>query len=168
MVHKTEVNLQDAFAGESQANRRYIFFAAKAEKDGFPQVAKLFRAAADAETIHARNHYQVMDAIGTTADNLLAAVLGEHQEYTGMYPIFIEDAQADRNERARQSFTWANKVEEVHHGYFKQALDMVKAGETPEDAEYWVCQRCGNTVTQQPGEPCPICGAKPEMFRKVD
>lgn len=168
MEYKTEDNLQGAFNGESQANRRYIFFADKAEKEGFPQLAKLFRAVAEAETVHARNHFSAMDAVGSTRDNLLAAVIGEHQEFTAMYPMFIEDAKVDQNARAERSFDWANQVEKIHHGFFEKALETVKAGETPADATYYVCQVCGNTVTGEPPEKCPVCGAPAKAFVKVE
>jgi rubrerythrin len=168
MVYKTEGNLQEAFGGESKANRRYVFFAEKAEKDGYPQVARLFRAVAEAETVHARNHFNAMDAVGSTKDNLTAASIGEHQEFTGMYPAFIEMAGEERNERARRSFGWANEVEKVHHAYFEAALEAVKAGRTPVDNTYYVCQVCGNTVTGAPPEKCPICGAAGNQFKKVE
>ena len=168
MAYKTEGNLQDAFGGESEANRRYTYYADKAEKDGYPQVARLFRAVANAENIHARNHYFVMDAVGTTQENLLAAVIGEHKEYTGMYPLFIDDARVERNDRAERSFTWANKVEEIHHGLFQELLNAVKAGEQPADATYYVCQVCGNTVAGEAPDTCPICGAAKESFEKVE
>jgi rubrerythrin len=167
MKYETESNLLEAFGGESKANRRYLFFADKAGEEGYPQVARLFRAVAEAETVHARNHLNAMDAIGSTADNLLAASIGEHQEFTGMYPVFIEKAEEERNERARVTFQWANAVEKVHHGYFEAALEAVKAGEKPAEATYYVCQVCGNTVTGEPPERCPICGAPRERFKKV-
>ncbi len=166
--YNTEDNLKDAFAGESEANRRYTFYAEKAEKDGYAQVASLFRAVANAETVHAKNHFTVLDAIGSTQDNLLAAVMGEYSEFTGMYPEFIEDAQKDRNARAEKSFDWANKVERLHHELFEKALESVKAGKDPENAVYYVCQVCGNTVTGEPPEVCPICGAKRIAFHLID
>ena len=166
--YRTEDNLKDAFAGESEANRRYTFYAEKAEKDGYPQVAKLFRAVASAETVHARNHFTVLDAIGETQDNLLAAVIGEYSEFTGMYPEFIDDAQKDRNVRAERSFDWASKVERLHHGLFEKVLKVVKDGQQPEDETYYVCQVCGNTVTGEAPEQCPICGAKKAAFQKID
>jgi len=144
MKYKTEENLLEAFGGESKANRRYLFYAEKAEKEGFPQVARLFRAVAEAETVHARNHLNVLDAIGSTRDNLLAATIGEHQEFTGMYPVFIEVAKEERNDRADRSFALANAVEKVHHGYFEATLKDIKGGKTPADATYYVCQVCGN------------------------
>jgi rubrerythrin len=168
MVYKTENNLQEAFGGESKANRRYMFYAEKAEKDGYPQVAKLFRAVAEAETVHARNHLNAMDAIGTTKDNLMAASIGEHQEFTGMYPLFIEVAEEERNDRADRSFALANAVEKIHHGYFEAALKDIKAGKKPEDATYYVCQVCGNTVTGSVPDKCSICGSASRAFKKID
>jgi rubrerythrin len=168
MAYQTENNLQEAFGGESKANRRYVFFAEKADKEGHPQVARLFRAVAEAETVHARNHLNAMDAIGSTRDNLMAASIGEHQEFTGMYPHFIEVAKQEMNERAERTFDWANKVEKIHYGYFEAALKSVKEGKKPEDATYYVCQVCGNTVTGSPPDKCPICGSAARVFKKME
>ena len=168
MPYKTENNLQEAFGGESKANRRYMLFAEKADKDGYPQVAKLFRAVAEAEMIHARNHLNAMDAIGSTKDNLLAASIGEHQEFTGMYPVFIQIAKEEMNDRAARTFDFANKVEKIHYGYFEAALKDVKEGKKPADNTYYVCQVCGNTVTGSAPEKCPICGAAAKAFKKVE
>jgi rubrerythrin len=167
-AYKTDNNLQEAFGGESKANRRYMFFAEKAEKEGFPAVAKLFRAAAEAETVHARNHLNALDAIGGTSDNLMAASIGEHQEFTSMYPAFIELAMEERNERAERTFKWANAVEKVHHGLFEAALAEVKAGKKPAEKTYYVCQVCGNTVEGSAPDKCPICGAPAKAFKKVE
>jgi rubrerythrin len=166
--YKTDENLQEAFGGESKANRRYIFFAEKAEKEGFPGVAKLFRAVAEAETVHARNHLNALDALGTTKENLMAASIGEHQEFTGMYPMFIEVAKEERNDRADRTFTLANIVEKIHHGLFEVALNEVKEGKKPAEATYYVCQVCGNTVAGSPQDKCSVCGAPKERFKKVD
>jgi rubrerythrin len=168
MAYQTENNLQEAFGGESKANRRYLFFAEKAEKEGYPQVAKLFRAVAEAETVHARNHLNAIDAIGSTKDNLLAAVMGEHEEFTAMYPAFIEKANEERNDRATRTFKYANEVEKIHHGYFEAALEAVKTNKQIEDKTYYVCQVCGNTVTGEPPERCPICGAPAKAFKKME
>jgi len=168
MPYKTENNLQEAFAGESQANRRYTFYAEKADKEGYPQIAKLFRAVAEAETVHARNHLNAMDAIGTTKDNVMAANISEHQEFMGMYPHFIEVAKEEMNERAERTFDWANKVEKIHYGYFEAALQDVKEGKTPADNTYFVCQVCGNTVMGSAPDKCPICGAPAKAFKKID
>jgi len=168
MAYKTENNLLEAFGGESKANRRYSFFAEKAEKEGYTGVARLFRAVAEAETVHARNHLNAMDAIGSTKDNLTAASMGEHQEFTGMYPYFIEVANEERNARAKISFDWANRVEKIHFGYFEAALKTVKEGGKPEEAVYYVCQVCGNTVTGSVPEKCPICGSAAKAFKKVE
>ena len=168
MAYKTENNIQEAFGGESQANRRYMFFAEKAEKEGYPQVAKLFRAVAEAETVHARNHINTLDAIGATKDNLLAASLGEQMEFTKMYPAFIGMAREEKNDRAERTFDWANKVEKIHFGYFEAALKDVKAGKKPADATYYVCQVCGNTVTGDVPDKCSVCGSGSKAFKKID
>ena len=164
----TEKNLQDAFAGESQANRRYLFFADKAEKEGYPQTARLFRAAAEAETVHARNHFNVMDGVGSTRDNLLAAVMGEHHEFTRMYPPFIEQAKSEESERAEVSFQYANEVEQIHHDHFQAALKALEAGQQPKDEPYFVCPVCGNTVAGEAPQKCPICGAPGDKFKRVE
>jgi rubrerythrin len=166
-VYKTEENLKSAFAGESQANRRYLVFADKAEKEGHPQVARLFRAAADAETVHARNHMEAMDAIGTTMDNLTAAAIGEHYEFTRMYPPFIAAAEEEQNNRAVRSFSLANEVEQIHHGLFEAALKSVEKGEAIKDKPYFVCQVCGNTVLEEAPDKCPVCGAFGK-FKKIE
>ena len=168
MAYKTEENLQDAFAGESTANRRYTYFAMKAEDDGYPQIARLFRAIAEAESVHALNHLKAMDAIGSTRDNVTAGSIGEHQEFTRIYPAFIEKAVEERNERARLTFSWANAVEKIHHGYFEEALKAVTDGTQLEEMTYCVCQTCGNTIIGEAPEKCPICGAVREMFKKID
>jgi rubrerythrin len=168
MPYETENNLREAFSGESQANRRYTFFAEKAEKEGYPQVAKLFRAVAEAETIHARNHLNAMDAIGSSKDNVMAASMGEHQEFTAMYPHFIDTAKHEMNDRAERTFDWANKVEKIHYSYFEATLKAMKAGQKPEDETYYVCQVCGNTVKGAAPDKCPICGSPAKVFKKME
>ncbi len=167
-MSNTQKNLQDAFAGESQANRRYLFFADKADKEGHPQVARLFRAVAEAETAHARNHFRTMGNIQSTKDNLGVAIGGEHYEFTKMYPGFIEEAKTENNTDAETSFTWANKVEKIHHSFYQEALRAVESGQKLKDEAYFVCQRCGNTVTGEAPEQCPICGASRSMFKRVE
>ena len=165
---RTEENLQEAFAGESQANRRYLFFADKADKEGYPQVARLFRAAAEAETVHARNHFTAMDGIGSTKDNLTAAARGEHYEFTSMYPPFIAKAEEEDNKRAQRSFEYANEVEQIHHGLFEAAMKAFDAGQQLKDEPYFVCLVCGNTVAGEAPEKCPICGAPGSKFKRVE
>ncbi|HTY82199.1 MAG TPA: rubrerythrin family protein [Dehalococcoidales bacterium] len=166
--YKTDNNLHEAFAGESKANRRYMFFAEKAEKEGYSGVARLFRAVAEAETVHARNHLNALDAIGGTKENLMAAAIGEHQEFTGMYPVFVEVAQEERNDRAERTFRLAEAVEKIHHGLFESALEDVKKGEKPGESAYYVCQVCGNTVAGAPPEKCPVCGAPAKSFKRIE
>ncbi len=164
-MSKTEQNLQEAFAGESQANRKYLAFAKKAEEEGYPQVAKLFRAAAEAETVHAHNHLRELGGIKSTRENLEAAISGESYEFQNMYPQMIEDAKQEGNEGALRSFNFANEVEKIHAELYKKALENLGKNE---EVDYYVCQVCGNTVEGAPSDKCPICGAKKEAFKKID
>ncbi|TEU17908.1 MAG: rubrerythrin family protein [Dehalococcoidia bacterium] len=164
----TKDNLDAAFAGESQANRKYLFFAEKAEQEGHKQVAKLFRAAADAETAHARNHLKVMQGIKSTRENLLAAKDGENHEFTEMYPAFIKQAEVEGEDKAKDTFNLANKVEQIHHGLFDAALSKVEKGETIAEKPIYVCQYCGNTVEGEAPEKCPVCGAPRKMFKLIE
>jgi len=167
-MSNTLANLETAFSGESQANRRYLFFSEKAEKEGYPQIAKLFRATAEAETVHARSHLRTTDGIGSTRDNLQTAIEGEYHEFTKMYPSFIEQAKAENNNAAQTGFDWANKVEEIHHGLYQKALKALEAEQQLKDEPYFVCQGCGNTVAGEAPEKCPICGAPRKMFKRVE
>ncbi|MDI6801313.1 MAG: rubrerythrin family protein [Thermodesulfovibrionales bacterium] len=164
-MSKSEKNLQDAFAGESQANRKYLAFAKKAEEEGYKQIAKLFRAAAEAETVHAHNHLKELGGIKDTKENLEAAISGESYEFQKMYPQMIEDAKAENNESALRSFSLANEVEKIHAGLYTKALENL--GKNP-DVDYYVCQVCGNTVENEAPDECPICGAKKQAFKKID
>jgi rubrerythrin len=165
---KTEKNLEEAFAGESQASRRYLFFAEKAESEGLPQIARLFRAASESETVHARNHLKAMGGIGSTSDNLKAAAEGESYEFTKMYPGFIEQAKAEGNKKAELTFDYANKVEKIHHGLYKKALELLEAGQEAKAEPYYICPVCGYTVAGEAPEKCPVCGAPRSKFKKVD
>jgi len=160
-------DLQAAFAGESQANRKYLAFAKKAEADGFPQVAKLFRAAAAAETVHAHAHLQVLGGVKSTADNVAAAIAGETYEATTMYPEFIADAQAEKNAAASRSFTLALAVEKIHAGMYQKALESVKTGKDLAPVKYYICEVCGNTVEGAAPDKCSVCGAVKSKFSEV-
>ena len=164
----TQENLQEAFAGESQASCRYLSFADKAEKEGHPQVARLFRATADAETVHARSHFAAMGGIGETKDNLGAAIKGENYEFTQMYPAFIKQAESENKKRAQMSFEFANEVEKVHHELYQKAFETVEAGGQPKDEPYFVCQVCGYIVAGEAPEVCPICGCPLKVFKRVE
>jgi len=159
---KTEQNLKDAFAGESQANRRYLAFARQAEKEGFPQAAKLFRAAAEAETIHAHNHLRALGGIKSTSENLLEAVAGETHEFKHMYPEMIAAAQAEGADQALRSFRYAFEVEKVHAGLYLDALECL--GKGGEAFNYYICPVCGHTVERTAPETCEVCGAKGSVF----
>lgn len=162
----TQDNLKEAFAGESQANRKYLAFAIKADQEGYPQVAKLFRAAAEAETVHALNHLRIMEGVGSTDDNLKAAISGETEEFRDMYPKFIKEAKNEgASDAAIMSFDVANQVEEIHAGLYQKALDSLGNNE---DVDYHVCQVCGNTVEGSAPEQCQVCNAPKKMFNKVD
>ena len=164
-MSKSEQHLRDAFAGESQANRKYLAFATKADKEGYPQVAKLFRAAGAAETVHAHAHLRALGEIGNTADNLKVAVEGETHEFKQMYPEMIKDAKEEGNKTAERSFVYANEVEQVHAKLYQNAMDNL---DSLEEADYYVCSVCGMTVENEAPDSCPVCSAKKSAFFKVD
>ena len=161
----TEEDLQSAFAGESQANRKYLAFAKQADKEGYPQVAKLFRAAADAETIHAHNHLRTLGGINSTAENLQEAVSGETHEFKEMYPEMIEHAQDEGIKAAERTFTYANEVEKVHAALYQHTLDNL---ENLKEVDYYVCSVCGYTCENEAPHKCPVCNAKSSAFFKVE
>jgi rubrerythrin len=160
----TVKNLEAAFAGESQANRKYLAFAKKAEEEGYMQVARLFRAAAEAETVHAHNHLKELKGVGSTRENLQAAISGESFEFQQMYPKMIEEAKAESNKSALRSFSLANEVEKIHAQLYRSALDSL--GKNIE-ADYYVCEVCGYTAEGEAPDECPVCKAKKRAFKKV-
>lgn len=162
-MSKTDQNLMDAFAGESQANRKYLAFAKAAEQEGMPQIAKLFRAAAASETVHALTHLKNAGKIGTTAENLKDALAGETHEYTKMYPEMIKDAEAEGKTAVAKYFGYVNKVEEIHANLYKKAMENPSK---LSNEDYYVCKICGYTH-QGPVESCPVCGAGAAAFFKV-
>ena len=163
----TKDNLQAAFAGESQANRKYLAFAKKADADGHPQVAKLFRAAAEAETVHAHAHLAVLSGVGTTAENVQAAIEGEGYEFQTMYPEFLAAAKKEGNEGAVMSFENALAVEEIHHGLYSVALAALDSGKDLAAAKIFVCKVCGNTVFGSAPETCPVCHTPKTPFCEI-
>lgn len=164
-MSQTVKNLQDAFAGESQANRKYLAFAEKADREGYRQIARLFRAVAAAETVHAHSHLRALKGVGATAENLQAAIQGETFEFESMYPPMIEAANAEDNKQAALSFTYANEVEKIHAELYKKAAE--KMGDLDE-TEIHVCGVCGYTVEGDAPDECPLCKAKKKAFMKVD
>ena len=165
---KTLDNLQAAFAGESQANRKYTAFAQKADAEGQPQIARLFRATAHAETVHALAHFRAMEGVGNTLTNLQAAINGEHYEVVEMYPPFIKDAEAEGERRALRSFSYAWEVEKTHENLYREALALLEEGKKEEDEyDYYVCPVCGHTHKRNAPEVCPVCGAPGSRFEKV-
>lgn len=165
-MSKSEENLQAAFAGESQANRKYLAFAVKAEREGFSQAARLFRAAAEAETVHALNHLKALKAILSTRENLQTAVNGEIHEFKTMYPAMLEAAQTEGNKEAEQTFRWANEVEKIHAGLYQAMLEHLENAGA--GYAYYVCPLCGCTTEKEAPEICPVCGAKGKTFKKVE
>jgi rubrerythrin len=165
-MSKTDENLKNAFAGESQANRRYMAFAKKAEQEGFMQVAKLFKAAGESETVHALNHLKIIGETKSTMENLVTAVSGETFEFNEMYPDYIDTAKQEGKKQAVWSFDVANKVEKIHAKLFNKAIETLKNQKPLEQVDYYVCSVCGNTVEGSPPEKCPICGSPKEKFFK--
>lgn len=162
---KSYDDLMAAFAGESQANRKYLAYAKKADDEGYAQVARLFRAAAHAETVHALTHFRTAGEVKATEENLRDAVAGEHYENSEMYPAFIKDAEAEGDAKALRSFTWANEVEKIHEMLYKEALETLgKPGET---YDYYICPVCGYTHARTAPEKCPICGVPASRFEKI-
>ncbi|MEE8469972.1 MAG: rubrerythrin family protein [Dehalococcoidia bacterium] len=163
----TADNLQTAFSGESQASTTYRAFARKADQEGYPQVAKLFRAAAMSEIVHARNHLETMEGVKSTQDNLGEAISGENMEHVKMYPEFIEQAKAEGGSKAERTFDWARRAEIVHESLYKSALDAIQGGGKPQVVGYYVCQACGFTTEGQAPDRCPVCGAPRTQFEQV-
>ncbi len=164
----TDENLKEAFAGESQANRRYMAFAKKADEEGMANVAKLFRAVAEAETVHAHSHLKLMNVTKSTKENLQTAIDGERYENTEMYPKFIEVAKKEERSDADRTFSWANSVEKIHQAMYEKAIESANQGKDIDSKEYYICQTCGNTVGGEAPEKCPICGMPREQFKKAE
>ena len=159
-------NLKEAFAGESQANQKYRAFAKKADKEGYPNIARLFRTTAEAERIHAEGHLKAMQRSASSIENLQAAFEGETYEYTKMYPPMLVKAAAEADD-AQRMFGYAVKAEEVHARLYTLALDAVRQGKDLAEMEFYLCPVCGNIEFGKPTEPCPICGTKPDKFIQV-
>jgi rubrerythrin len=164
-MSKTEEALMEAFAGESQANRKYTAFAAQAEKEGLTQAARLFRAAAEAEAIHAANHLRALKAVKDTKENLREAIAGETHEFKEMYPEMIATASAEGDKNAERTLSYANAVEEYHAKLYHEMLENL---DKTENYPYFVCPVCGMTVEREPPEKCPVCGVKGSMFKKIE
>ena len=165
-MSKSEEYLKEAFAGESQANRKYLAFAAKADQEGYPQVGRLFRAAAEAETVHAHNHLRALRGIRSTEENLEEAISGETHEYKSMYPEMIKAAKAEGNKQAERTFSYANEVEKIHAQLYQKLLDTL--GSSQETYPYYVCPVCGYTAEKEAPDACPVCGTKGNMFRRIE
>ncbi len=164
----TQQNLKAAFAGESQANQRYLGFARKAGEEGHPMVARLFRGAAAAETVHAQNHLDVSDEVGDTLGNLKAARAGEAEEFKSMYPEFVDTAREEGHGEGEETFDLAMQVEKIHHELYGRAIEALEQGEELAEEPVFVCRGCGNTVLREAPEQCPICGAPKSWFMNIE
>lgn len=162
---KTTDNLKTAFAGESQANHKYTAFARKADEEGFHQVARLFRAAAAAETVHAINHFKADNGVGSTAENLKEGIKGENYEVVTMYPPMVEEAEKAEEKKALRSFSWAWEVEKIHEALYQKALETLD--KPAEEFDYYICPICGSTHERSAPDKCPICGAPGSKFVKI-
>jgi rubrerythrin len=162
----TNDNLKEAFAGESQAHQKYSAFAKRAEQDGLPNIARLFRTAAEAERIHAEGHLKSLDGVGSTQENLQAAIAGETYEFTTMYPPMLEQAKAE-NHRARIMFGYAMKAEAVHAALYQLALNAAAEGKDLTQASFYLCPVCGHIEFGAPPATCPVCGTRAERFSQV-
>ena len=164
-MSKAVEGLKEAFAGESQANRKYLAFAKKADQEGFPMAARLFRAAAAAETVHAHAHLKVLGGIKSTKENIKEAIEGESHEFQKMYPQMIDDAKAEGNTQALRSFEFANAVEKIHAQLYQKMLDNL---DKQTMVDVYICPVCGMTVEGEPPEKCPVCGALKKFFERID
>ncbi|ADR18537.1 rubrerythrin family protein [Calditerrivibrio nitroreducens] len=165
-MSETKSNLKEAFAGESQAYQKYVAFAKKAEKEGFKNVARLFKTTAEAERIHAEGHLNALEMVSSTTDNLKAAIEGETYEFTKMYPPMLEKAVADGH-KAKIMFNFAVKAEEVHAKLYKKALEAVESGKDLENTDFYLCPVCGYIEFDAAPAKCPICGVASDKFVKV-
>jgi rubrerythrin len=163
----TETNLKESFTGESQANRKYAVFAEQAESDGFKNVAKLYRAASEAEAIHARRMIRVLGGVGNTIENLKRSVEGETHEFKSMYPAFIKEAEGEKKSEAVIAFTYAMKAEEVHADLYRKAMDAVQGKRDLNVARISICPVCGNIFFGEPPEKCPICSIFKKKFQEI-
>ena len=162
----TTENLKEAFAGESQAYQKYMAFAAQAEKEGYENVARLFRATAEAERLHAAGHLQALDGLGNTADNLEEAIGGETHEYREMYPPMLEQAEMEGH-RAKRMFGYAVKAEAVHAKLYAMALKAVKNGADLAETRFYLCPVCGHIELDAAPDRCPICQAPAARFQRL-
>lgn len=163
----TQENLKHAFAGESQANQKYLAFATRADAENLPNIARLFRAAAAAESVHARNHLNAVEGVAETLENLKAAQSGEQEEVRDMYPPFVEQAREEGNDDARESFEYALEVEKIHHNLYSKAIDRLESGKDLPPKLMFVCRGCGNTEEGAPPQKCPVCGAPQHWFMLI-
>ncbi len=166
MHDMTKANLEAAFAGESQAHMKYLIFADQAEKDGFPNVARTFRANAYAEQVHATSHFKVLKKLSDTSANLQVGIDGETFEFEEMYPAYNAVAELQEEAGASRSTRWAMEAEKVHAVMYQNAKESVDKQQDIKNEEIYVCPFCGWTHVGEPPDNCPICNAPKEKFKK--
>ena len=164
-MEKTKHGLEEAFAGESQANRKYSAYAQRAEANGYKQAAKLFKAAADAEAIHALAELKELGKAQDTVEDLKDAIAGETHEFTSMYPEFIEYAKAENQPKAQRIFEFAAAAEKVHAELYKKMLDGLNKEDGP---AFYLCPVCGYIHEGSAPDTCPICSAKGSVFKEYN
>ena len=162
----TQDNLKEAFAGESQAAQKYHAFAKKAEQDGFANIARLFRTAAEAEQIHAQEHFKTMGGVGSTVENLQAAMEGETHATEVVYPPMLKQAEIDGH-KARRMFGYALDAEAAHARLYQMAWDAVEQENDLAETDFYLCPICGYIELGKPKDACSICGTTPDKFVEV-
>ncbi len=166
-MSKTDENLEKAYQDECETYMKYLAFARQAEDEGFPNIARLFRATGEGETVHALNQIDAIGGVGSTKENLEHAVHEEEEDFFRMYPQFIKDAQTEDRTEAVLSLTWIQQVEKAHFGLLKQALETLEAGNDIENQEYYLCTNCGFVAVDAAPSICPVCKAPQRMFKSV-
>jgi len=165
MKKMTEENLRAAFAGESQAHMKYTIFAEEAQKGGRANIARLFRAVAYAERVHAANHLKALGEIGTGSENLRTAIGGETFEVEEMYPAYLNVAKLQDEKGAQRSMNWALETEKIHAGLYEQARQAEESGTDVSLGDIHICSVCGYTVEGEPPDKCPLCGVSKKEFK---
>jgi rubrerythrin len=165
MAEMTKENLKAAFAGESQAHIKYLAFSAQAEKEGKPNIARLFKAIAYAEQVHAINHLKELGGIGDTAANLGAAIGGENFEVDEMYAAYLAVAERQGEKGAKRSMTYAMEAEKIHAEMYSDAKKIAEAGDDIAIGEVYICPVCGFTHIGEPPDRCPVCNVKSERYK---
>ncbi len=166
MGKMTDKSLEEAYEGESKAHMRYLHFSEVAEEEGKDNIARLFRAIAFAEKIHARNHAEELGKIGGTVKNLEKGINGENFEVNSMYPAYHAIAELEEEYGAQTSINYALEAEKIHEEMYEDAKEAAEEDEDMELDEVYICPKCGYTHEGEPPENCPVCGLSSDKFEK--